>query len=73
MASTERKEWFNVSHSANGNTAVTCTVQEGSLSVKWSVKAFTSTIKHGVEEARKGAYEALAELKEALDDARSAA
>lgn len=62
----ERKEWFSVAHTANGKTSVTCSIQEDNLSVKWSVKCFTSSIKSGVAEARKYADKAMKDLQEAV-------
>lgn len=62
------KEWFSVAHGPK-STTVTCSVQDGNLSVRWTVKAYASTIKTGVAEARKGAHRAMSELKEAVGDA----
>lgn len=62
------KEWFSVTHTPKA-TSVKCSIQEGNLSVSWTVKAYASTIKTGVEEARKGARRAMSELKEAVGDA----
>lgn len=61
----ERKEWVRVSHTPSG-TLVTVTFMEGNVSVKWSVKAYTSTLKAGLAEARAGAEKALGQLQEAL-------
>lgn len=64
----QHKEWLRVSHGANNTTSVTVTLVEENLSVKWSVKTYTSTIAKGVAEARAGARKALAELQAALAD-----
>ena len=63
MAS-ETKEWLKVSHSPSG-TVVTCTLQQGNVTAKWTVKAYESTIKQGVGDARAGAKKALAQVQEA--------
>ena len=61
----ELKEWLKVTHGANNTTSVTCSLTQGSLSVKWSVKAYSVSIKEGVREARQYARKALQDLKEA--------
>lgn len=58
------KEWLRVHKPTNGPAVVTCTVQDGNLTAKWSVKSFHN-IKAGVAEARRGATDALGQLKEA--------
>lgn len=58
------KEWLRVSKPANGPAVVTCTVQDGNLTAKWSVKSFNN-IRSGVEQARYGAKNALEQLREA--------
>ena len=63
--SQERKEWVRASHSPTG-TRVTVTLQEGHLSVRWTVKSYASGLKTGVAEARHGAEKALAQLQEAV-------
>lgn len=62
------KEWFRVQHTPRGTT-VTCTRQEDNLTVKWTVKTYTSRIREGAAEARAGAKKAMIELKEAVGDA----
>lgn len=58
------KEWIRYSRSANGANVVTCTQQDGNLTVKYATKAYR-TIKDGVSDARTGATRAMNELKEA--------
>lgn len=60
----ESKEWLSVKHSPK-QTTVTVSLQEGNLSVRWTVKAYTTTIKAGVKEAREYAEKALADLRAA--------
>lgn len=52
-----------MSHRPSG-TFVTATLVEGNLSVRWSVKAYPTALKRGLDEARKGALDALRELRE---------
>ena len=59
------KEWLKVTHAANGQTVVTVTIQVDNLTVRWSVRSYTSKIKEGVAEARKGARKAMTELQTA--------
>ena len=61
------KEWFKATHTPT-STTVTCTLSEDQLTVKWTVKTYTSHIKEGALEARKGAQKALGQLKEAVAD-----
>ena len=71
----EVKEWLKVTRGANGACSVTCSLVQGSLAVKWSVKAYSVSIKEGVREARLYANQALADLREAaaeLDEERAA-
>lgn len=63
---TEAKEWFSVNHNAK-STTVTCSIQEGNLSVKWAVKTYATQIEQGVAEARCGARDALRRLREAVE------
>lgn len=63
----ERKEWVRVSRSANGQTVVTVTLQEGNLTSKWSTKAF-GKLKDGVTEARAYAGTNLDQLREATEE-----
>lgn len=62
----DEKVWWKVAHTANGATSVTASLQEGNLSVKWTVKTFASTVTGSVGEAEKGARQAMADLKTAL-------
>jgi hypothetical protein len=62
----EVKEWLKVTHGANNTTSVTCSLVQGSLAVKWSVKAYSVSIKEGVREARQYANKALQDLREAI-------
>jgi hypothetical protein len=65
----EVKEWFKFNRTTNGTgSSLTCTLVKGNLSVKFSVKCFTSTIKQGITEARNGANNALREMEEALNE-----
>lgn len=66
--SEEVKEWFKIQHGANGATSVTCSVQDGNLSVRWAVKTYAGKdyIKKAVAEARRFAFESLDELKKAI-------
>jgi hypothetical protein len=66
MNEPEVKEWFKVSHSANGKTSVTCSLQSGNLSVKWAVQCVMSSIQTGVKQSRDGAYRALEDLRKAV-------
>jgi hypothetical protein len=59
---TAPKEWLRVSHTPTGST-VTCTLLDGNLSVRWTVKCYTHTIRECVIEARAGAIKALADLR----------
>ena len=59
------KEWLKVTHAANMQTVVTVTIQVDNLTVRWSVRSYTSKIKEGVAEARKGARKAMTELQTA--------
>ena len=59
------QEWFSVKHTPTGTT-VTCSKKDGSLSVRWTVKAFIGSIPDGVEQARNGASRALEQLREAV-------
>lgn len=68
----ELKEWVKVSHSPK-TTTVTVSLVEGNLSVRWSVKTYSTAIKGGVREARAGATKALDELKIALAELDEAA
>lgn len=61
----ETKEWMNVKHSPT-ITTVTCTMMEGNLTVKWTVKTYVGQIKRGVAEARAGARKAMDDLQFAL-------
>lgn len=65
MAESEAKEWLKVTHS-NKQTLVTCSLVEGNLSAKWTVKTYASEIKKGVAQARKHARQGLADLRAAL-------
>jgi hypothetical protein len=68
----EVKEWFKFTRPSNGtNSSLTCTLVKGNLSVKFSVKSFSNTVKEGVEEARTGAYKTLKEIEEALGEANT--
>jgi len=72
VTTTDRKEWLSVKHSPTGTT-VTASLQEGNLSVRWTVKGYVSLLAKGVAEAKSGAEAALAELKEAVESVREAA
>ena len=65
--SAARKEWVRISHSPTQTTA-TVTLQQGNLSVRWSVKTYSTGVAKGVKEARAGAERALADLVLAIDD-----
>lgn len=60
----QAREWLSVHHSPR-QTTVTCSMQDGVLSVRWTVKTFASQIGEGVKQARSGARRAMAELREA--------
>lgn len=64
----ERKEWVRLSHSPTA-TMVSVTLQQGTQTVKWTVKTYSSAvgIKAGVQEARGGAIRALGHMQAALD------
>lgn len=62
----ETKEAFSVSHSARGETSVTCFLTKGEFVVKWTVKCFESTIAEGVQRARNEALSAMTDLREAV-------
>lgn len=64
----ERKEWVRVSHSPSG-TLVSVTLQQGTTTVKWTVKAYTTGLDKGVREARAGAEKALDQLAAAIGGA----
>lgn len=64
---TEDKEWVKATRPVNGPIVVTVTRMRGSLTAKYSVKAY-SAIKASAAEARKRATEILDELQEALAD-----
>lgn len=66
MTTGEVKEWVKVSHSANNQTSVSVTLQDGTLTVRWAVKSYADHIKEGVVEARKYANKALEQLREAV-------
>lgn len=57
------KEWLRVTHSVPDKTTVTVTLQDESLSVKWSVKTYVSKIGEGICEARAHAERAMIELR----------
>lgn len=59
------KEWLKVKNHKAGVT-VTCTLVDGNLSVTWSAAAYASSIPEGVQLARAGANQALADLKGAI-------
>lgn len=70
---TETQEWLSVSHSASGTTVVKVSQKRGALSVRWSVKAYARPgqdlgIQGAVEEARRWAGKALAELEAVVAD-----
>lgn len=60
-----RKEWVKAAYSPNG-TMVTVSLQQGNASAKATVKAYTSSIKKGVTEARGIAERMLNDLLEAI-------
>lgn len=73
--SDQRKEWVRLRHSpgatGGAGTRITLTIQEGNVSVSWTVKRFsTDPIKPAVAEARRYAEKALAELKEAINETK---
>lgn len=61
------REWVGVRQSPSG-TVVTVAVQDGHLSAKWAVKTYRGQIRRSVVEARKAAYAALEEVRQALAD-----
>lgn len=63
----DRKEWVKASRSANGQTIVSVTLQEGNLTSRWSVKAY-GKIKEAVLEARSYAGSNLDQLREATEE-----
>lgn len=65
----EPKEWFSAKIRPNGST-VTCSVQDGAVSARATVKTFSSPkyIKESAQEARKQARATLAALKEVFSD-----
>lgn len=63
MSTPEVKEWIRASHSANGQTSVTVTLQSGTFTVKWAVKTYVDYIADGVDEARRYATRALEQLQ----------
>lgn len=60
------KEWFKVTRGRAGVT-VSCTLQDGNLTVKWAVQTHSTGIKSGAKEAKAGATKALDELREAVE------
>ncbi len=64
----ERKEWVRVSRSAQGQTVVTVTLQEGNLTSKWSARSPGSKLKPAVLEARSYAGSNLDQLREATEE-----
>jgi hypothetical protein len=68
MAPTQRREWIKARHTPANGTRVTVSIQEGNISVSWTVKRFQGEpLKAAVEEARRFAESALAELQEATN------
>lgn len=67
MSNDEVQEWFAVTHSTAG-TRCQVTRQEGRLVIRWAVKAYPSTVREGIREARKGAAKAMADLREGIAD-----
>lgn len=63
----DRKEWVRISHSPTA-TLATVTIQDGTLTVKWTVKTYTTALAAGVAEARKGAQDALEALTAAMKE-----
>lgn len=62
----EQKLWLSAKHSPTGTT-VTATIQEGNLTARWTVKAFGSTVKTAVPQAKAGAAKAIEALREGLE------
>lgn len=58
------REWVSLNHTAAGQTSVKVSLQDGSLSVRWAVKTFTTTVREGHAEARSKAYQMLDELRQ---------
>jgi hypothetical protein len=54
---------FSTKRAAAGATSVTCTKRDGSLSVSWAVKCYSTNIKEATVEAEKYAAKALWQMK----------